>query len=201
MLHYFSNLNIFQIVASLLIFGANVRYVLAIIAGTTRPSLAAALVFMLSLGSALFSSWSLGASSTAIAIASNFALTVVSVFIIIVFKKGHTTFSTFDKGGLIVVILGLILWAVTSNPWISFLAATAVDGTGSAMVIYKLLNLDPGSENVGSWGAAGIGYGFSILALDSFLLQEVLFSGMNVVICLFVALLSYMGQTKLQEKV
>lgn len=190
--------NIYSILAIAAISLANFRYMYAILNKTTRPSLAATFVFVASLSFVIFSSIALSAASVVIyTIATNLLLNGVIMCMAIVSPFSHKKFTRFEIAGLLMVLMSGLLWYISNNAWWSLVVPTLIDTSGMIMVIQKLRK-DPGSEDVITWALASIAYILTTLGLNEIKVVDLLFSGSNIIFCLWIALLSLAQRKQLK---
>lgn len=184
---------IFTYLAIAAIAFANFRYMWAIHKQTTRPSLAATYVFIASLSSVLFSSMSLMVAEVVVhTLMTNLILNLLILIFVMFSKKAHKTFTTLEILSLIVVATSLLLWYLFDSPWFGFLAPVSIDTLGMILVLKKL-NRDRGSEDIYTWYAAGFAYLFALFGLDTFGFKDLIFSGLNVFFCIWIAIKSQYG--------
>ena len=157
----------------------------------SRPSLAAALVFIVSLGSVLFSSIALNVSTSVIyTLTINVTLNIVILVFILFSKHAHKKFTKLEIYSVAIVFLSLLMWYLSDNAWFGLILPTAVDTLGMILVIRKL-SRDPGSEDVVTWGFAGAAYVFTFLGLSDYQLKDLLFTILNIIFCSWIAIKSY----------
>lgn len=169
---------------------SNLQYIRSILKRETRPSLAAMLVFVVSLGSALAASRALGASPLVLGtILANLALNTVALLLVVGRKLGHTRFTHFEKTGLVAVAASNLVWWASGDAWTALIAPTLVDATGLWMVVRKL-HQDPGSEDTFAWVLVAFAYGLALAGLPEYTLQNTLYAGVNFVLCGYIGLLT-----------
>lgn len=194
------DLNIYSVLAVLAISIANFRYMYAIYTNTSRPSLAAALVFVSSLGLVLFSSMELKAvSSVLYIIGANLILNGVILVMTILSKTSHKTFTNFEKLGLALVVGSGILWQVSDNAWWALVVPTIIDLTGMSMVLLKLRG-DRGSEDVITWLLAGVAYVLSTVSLSEIRFVDIIFASTNMVFCVWIGLMSLVQRIRIKKE-
>lgn len=194
------DMNIYSMMAVLAISIANFRYMYAIYTNTSRPSLAAALVFVSSLGLVLFSSIELKASPSILyTIGANLILNGVILVMTMLSKTSHKTFTNFEKLGLALVATSGILWQVSDNAWWALVVPTIIDLTGMTMVLLKLRG-DRGSEDVITWLLAGLAYVLSTVSLAELKLVDVIFSSTNMIFCVWIGLMSLVQRIRIRKE-
>lgn len=170
---------------------SNVQYIRSIIRGETRPSLAAMLVFVVSLGSALASSYALKADwPVLLTIAINLVLNTTALVVVLCRGLGHTNFTAFEKAGLLAIVASNAAWYLSGDAWVALVAPTIVDAVGLWMVIRKL-GRDPGSEDVFAWVMVAAAYALSLLSVPAYSAQNTLYAGVNLVLCGYIGGLSW----------
>lgn len=94
------------------------------------------------------------------------ALVCLIIFTISIFK-GHKQFSAFDWISLILALSALILWLFAKNPVAAILLVAAADTLGFFPSFRKVYS-KPQEETAAIYGLNFIGFGLTILALESY---------------------------------
>jgi len=184
--------------AATAIMASNIQYIRSILSNETRPSVAAMLVFALSIGATLTSSAALGADLAILAtLGVNLVFNVGALCLVLARRAGRMSFTRFEQYGLLAIVLSFIAWGLSGNPWIALLAPTTVDAIGLVMVIRKLAK-DPGSEDVFAWLAVAVAYGISLSAVSRLSLENVLYAGVSLVLCGYIGCLTWCQRKRIQ---
>lgn len=161
----------------ILAFIAESRYIYSIIKGYTKPNFSSWGIFTISMFLVLASSYSLGSNETLFIIGMFTLMHLITT--IVAFKYRSFTITTFEKTLLLLVLLSIVLWITTNNPFTALIINVVVDMLGYLLIIYKshLYHL---SEDVVAWSISVISYLINISLIDFWNINEYLFSVSNV---------------------
>jgi hypothetical protein len=159
---------IFSVAAGLVGFGL---YFWSIYKGYTKPhaftwvsfALLDAITFAAQVTSgAGAGSWALGLGAVGCTIVA-----VVAIFV------GHVKIRGADTVSFLAALLGIVLWALTSNPLYAVILAAIINILGVIPTVRKSFD-EPATESVTIWSIDLLRYGASLLALQTFTLTTAL---------------------------
>jgi hypothetical protein len=142
-----------------------IPYIVDIIKGKTKPERASFWIFSLLVGVALTAqlidevTWA--ATLVFVSFLCVFTIAVLSL------KYGYGTFHKRDTASIIVAILGVIIWQLTSEPLIAIAMVIFVDFAGFWLTLVKTWQA-PHTETLFAWAASGLAAIFAIVATQSF---------------------------------
>ena len=95
-------------------------------------------------------------------------MALITIYLVFLSKKyGTRDVTKMDVVFLIIGLLAIIPWYLTSDPTISVVIATVIDACGFIPTIRKTIN-DPGSETLITWISNLVRHGIAISALSIF---------------------------------
>jgi uncharacterized protein with PQ loop repeat len=113
--------------------------------------------------------WAVGAPALL-----NFIIFVIAIF------RGEKEITRLDKASLLLALLGIALWAITTDPLWSVIIATGVDVVGFVPTVRKSYK-KPNEEAVTEFALSAISFGISLFALQSVNMTTVLYPASLVV--------------------
>lgn len=138
-------------------------YVISVIRGRTRPSLATWLIWTV-VGSVLCAShWASGGRAS-IWVPVSYALGPL-VTSLLALRYGDRGWTRFERGCLAVAALSLVVWAISGNPLLALCMNIFIDFMGALPTMRKSWS-DPGSEDRLSWGMFAAGNALNLFAVS-----------------------------------
>lgn len=167
---------------------AELKYIHSVIKGTSKPNFSAWGIFTVSMILVLLSSYSLGARDSLYIITVFTLLHFITT--ILAFRFRVFSLTLFEKLLIVLVILSVILWVITDNPWTALLINILVDTLGFISVAYKLY-LHPKTEDSSAWNISLIAYGVNLFTITKWVPQEYLFTISNIFWIGLISILSF----------
>lgn len=172
----------YEIVSMLLSCLSGLIYIYFVFMKKVRPSLAAQVVFLLSMVTILSSSNDLGGSSAMVPGLANIAMVLLTMGIMFWKRMGHRNFSRLNQYSIGLCIIGVIVWKVLNTPEVSLIISVAIDAIGISTVIVKMLK-DSGSESIWSWSLTTLGYSVPLLFTKNHNWSNLVFSYSSILLC------------------
>ncbi len=139
---------IIGILAGILAFSAEAPYVVSILRHRTRPERAAYSIWAMTSTITFIAYWADGATDSLWFAVGDF-LVGITMFVLAM-KYGYKWVRRRDTPGLVLGLLGVVLWVLTDEPFYALLLSVAVDVIGSTLVAIKSYEA-PATENLPSW--------------------------------------------------
>lgn len=143
---------------------AECKYIHSVIKGTSKPNFSAWGIFTVSMILVLLSSYSLGARDSLYIIGIFTLLHFITT--ILAFRFRVFALTLFEKLLIVLVILSVILWTITDNPWTALLINILVDTLGFISVAHKLY-LHPKTEDTVAWSVSFFAYVINIFVITN----------------------------------
>ena len=100
-------------------------------------------------------------------------LACLLIFVFALFR-GEKEIVLLDKACLVLALIGIVLWAITSNPLTAVILAVIIDGLGFVPT-YRKAYKKPKEETLITYLLGGLGFVISISALQAISLTTVLY--------------------------
>jgi hypothetical protein len=142
-----------------------IPYIVDIIKGKTKPERASFWIFSLLVGVALTAQLIDEITWAAILVCASFLC--VFTIAVLSLKYGYGTFRKRDTASIIVAILGVIFWQLTSEPLIAITMVILVDFAGFWLTLVKTWQA-PHTETLFAWAASALAAIFAIVATQNF---------------------------------
>lgn len=163
----------FAILAALLAIAGNLPYLWSIVRGTVRPHPYTWLVWSIVSGTVLFGMVAKGAGVGALPVAA------AEIFTVIIFlfslKYGFSGIARTDTYFLIAALLGLVPWALTSDPTLSVIMAVGIDIVAFVPTLRKTW-AQPSSELPVLYGSNVLRHALGLLSLEAYNIATTLHS-------------------------
>lgn len=164
---------ILAIAAALLAVGGNIPYLRDILRGVVKPHPYTWLVGAVVSGTVFFGMLAKGAGIGALPIAAS------EIFTIIIFlfslKYGFKSVTKIDALFLLIALLGLLPWALTSDPTVSIVIAVGIDLVSLAPTFRKTW-AHPSTESPVLYGSNVLRHILALLSLQTYNIATVLHS-------------------------
>ena len=143
-----------------------VPYVISILKGITEPSRSAYAIWLVIDTVVLVSYYSVGASNTLWAFAAFWFSTVV-VFLLSL-KYGMPGFTRVDLVSIIIGVISILLWVITSDPLITLYSILVAKVMGYMPIVHKSY-VHPKTENTLAWNITFAASVLNLFAMKVFL--------------------------------
>ncbi len=163
---------LFGIIAVIVGLGGFVPYYRDILKGNTKPHAFSWLIWGLVQIIAFFAQISKGGGAGAWLVGVG-GLACLSIFVFALFR-GEKEIVLLDKVSLVLALIGIVLWAITSNPLNAVILAVIVDALGFVPT-YRKAYKKPKEETLITYFLSGLGFAISISALQAISLTTVLY--------------------------
>jgi hypothetical protein len=155
-------LQFFGLVSGVLPVLGAIPYVRDILRRTTKPHRGSFLIWSVLGGIAFFAQLAKGASWSLFLPAAD-TLATLTIFILSVWY-GTGGLNKQDVAGLLLAVIGLMLWYFTKQPLLALLITISVDAVGTGLTVIKTYQ-EPHSETFSSWLLAALGGLFAVFAV------------------------------------
>lgn len=152
---------------------ATVPYLISIVRGSTRPNLISWILWTVTVSITLVAQISAGASGSIFLLIGATICNLAVVFLCIK-GYGYKKFGKIDVVTLILAIVAIIGWLVSSNPLIAIIFAVAADCIAYAPTIAKMYRY-PATEQAVYWGLLVIADIFALISVTAITLPNIIF--------------------------
>lgn len=146
---------------------AFVPYLIDVVRGRTRPSVATWFIWT-GVGTLLCASYWASGARASIWVAASYVLGPL-VTALAALRYGDRSFSRFDKGCVLVAALSVGLWIYTGKPLVALGLNVLVDFLGALPTMRNVWR-DPGAESRLAWGLFFTGNAVNLLAVEAWTL-------------------------------
>ncbi|HVV39429.1 MAG TPA: hypothetical protein VHD31_03890 [Candidatus Paceibacterota bacterium] len=186
------------VTAGILQVGSIVPYIWGMLHGTTRPNIVSWGLWTVLQGISVAALWSAGASwPILILIAATF--NTLLVLVLCLFGYGYKKYDLTDTICLVLAVVAILLWYITSQPLLALILAIAADFCATVPTIIKAWK-DPHSEAVWSWFIVIFASGLSLVATTRFDASNLIWPIYIVIACGFITGLVFWGQIQHPKK-
>ncbi len=140
-------------------------YIRDILRGKTKPERASFWIFSLLIGVTLVAQLSDKVTWAAALVATSL-LSVLAIAILSI-RYGYGTFHKRDTVSILLAVVGVIVWQLTSEPLIAVIMVIFVDFAGFWLTLVKTWKA-PETETLFAWAAGALAATFAIIATQNF---------------------------------
>jgi hypothetical protein len=157
--------SVLGIIAIILQISGFIPYILDIFKGKTKPERASFWIFSLLVGVALVAQL-LDKITWAAALVLVSFLCVLTIAVLSL-KYGYGKFHRRDTCSIILAIIGVIIWQVTSKPLVAIAMVILIDFSGFWLTLIKTWKA-PNTETLFAWAASGVAGILAIIATQNY---------------------------------